>query len=306
LISTLIEVRVPPAGNCDNFSNLVQATQISKLPLRQQDVIFWVGAGASPRLWPNDKSIVCAPAPANEPKAERDKVPFAGSLRPGWNALLVQRSQENASPYLSLLVEHKDRKDARAMTSALAERGDWERSFETLDRQIRLVEQERRLLAAKADHLRRTNDFVRRAQWPEAIAAMTVALGVDSREHATWYRIAPLFVEAGDVAGYDRHRRALLGRYGERNDPQVAERTAKACLILPGSTDVIRRAAGLAGLAVDQGAQAGGLLPYFLLASGLAEYRRSTSPPPRSRSVHRSPSKPRAGTGVYRPISCSP
>ena len=99
------------------------------------------------------------------------------------------------------------------------------------------------------------------------------AIELDPAEHSTRYHIAPLLVEAGDVTGYDRHRRALLDRYGSTDSPQVAERTAKACLLLPGPPDVIRRAAGLAGLALDQGAEAGGLLPYFLLASGLAEYR---------------------------------
>ena len=32
--SALIEVRVPPASNCDYFSKIFQATQVSKLPLR--------------------------------------------------------------------------------------------------------------------------------------------------------------------------------------------------------------------------------------------------------------------------------
>jgi WD40 repeat protein/serine/threonine protein kinase len=242
--------------------------------LREQDVILRIDGGARLRIWLNGTSIAAgAPVPAREVEAEQDKVRLAAFLHAGWNTILVQPSQEKAPHYLRLLVEPKDRKGEQAMTRALAERGDWERSFETLDRQARLVmEQERRSLEA-AGHLRRANDFVRRAQWPEAISAMTLAIGLDPGERATWYHLAPVFVESGDVAGYDRHRRALLDRYGSTESPQVAERTAKACLLLPGPPDLIRRAAGLAGLALDQGAEAGGLLPYFLLASGLAEYR---------------------------------
>jgi hypothetical protein len=101
---------------------------------------------------------------------------------------------------------------------------------------------------------------------------MTLALGADPGDHATWYRAASLFAEADDVAGYDRHRRALLDRFGATKDPHVAGRTARACLLLPGPPDVIRRAAGLAGLAADQGGKVW-VFPSLLLASGLAEYR---------------------------------
>ena len=129
------------------------------------------------------------------------------------------------------------------------------------------------MLEVKEGHQRRARESIRRAQWPEAIVAMTRLIESDPAEHATRYHIATLFVEAGDLTGYDRQRRALLDRYSSTESPQVAERTAKACLLLPGPPDVIRRAAGLAGLAMDHRAEARGILPYFLLVSGLAEYR---------------------------------
>ncbi len=239
--------------------------------LREQDVILRVGAGARPRLWLNGTAIVAGgPAPAQDVQAEADKVPRAGSLRAGWNTLLVQRSGEKAQPYLSLLVEPKD---APTMTGAPAERSDWEWSFETVERQARQVEQERLALEIMKGYRRQVRESIRRAQWPEAIVAMTRLIESDPAAHSTRYYLAALLVEADDVTGYDRHRRALLDRYGSTDSPQVAERTAKACLLLPGPADEIRRAAGLAGLAADQGAKAGGLRPYFLLASGLAEYR---------------------------------
>jgi len=97
--------------------------------------------------------------------------------------------------------------------------------------------------------------------------------GLNPGEQTNWYYLAPIFVEAGDVAGYDRHRRALLDRYGSTDSVQVAERTAKACLLLPGPSDVIGRAAELAGFAVNRGAEDAGLLPFYRLAAGLAEYR---------------------------------
>src|SRR5262249_39184029 len=64
-----------------------------------------------------------------------------------------------------------------------------------------------------------------------------------------------------------------LDRYGSTDSPQTAERTAKACLLVPGPSGDIRRAARLAEVAMDHAAEAGGTRPYFVLASGLAEYR---------------------------------
>ena len=67
--------------------------------LRDQDVILQVGAGARPQLWLNGTWIAARePAPAKEVEAEQEKVPLAGSLRAGWNTLLVQRSGEEGAP----------------------------------------------------------------------------------------------------------------------------------------------------------------------------------------------------------------
>ena len=238
---------LPPSGT----RGTLYATRIYSL--REQDVILRVGEGARPQLWLNGTLIAPgAPAPADEVEKERDKVPFATSLRAGWNTLLVRPSREMEPHFLSLLVEPA-RKDTQVMARAPADRGDWERGFETLDRHDRMENQKRRALEI-AVHRRRAEDFVRRAQWSEAIAEMNRAIELDPDEHETWYFLAPLFVEARDGAAYDRHRRAMLDRWHNTDDPRLAERTAKACLLLPGLPDVIRPAAGLAGLALDRGA----------------------------------------------------
>jgi WD40 repeat protein/tetratricopeptide (TPR) repeat protein len=243
--------------------------------LGEQDVTLWVGAGPGPRLWLNGTSIdVGGPTPVKGNESGPDQVALGVSLRAGWNTILIEPGREKSPPELSLLATPRNPENTRAMTRSRALRGDWERSLETLDREVRLLrEQERRALAV-AGHQRRANDFVHRAQWPEAIAAIMQAIETDPEQHATRYHMATLLVEVGDVTGYDGLRRLLLSRYGGTKDPQVAERTAKACLLLPGPSDVIRQAAGLAEMALDHRAEAGGTLPYFLLASGLAEYRQ--------------------------------
>ena len=64
----------------------------------------------------------------------------------------------------------------------------------------------------------------------------------------------------------------MLERFGKTTDPVVAERTARACLLLPASGDELERAAALADRAVATGAKHR-YFGYFLAAKGLAEYR---------------------------------
>ena len=91
--------------------------------------------------------------------------------------------------------------------------------------------------------------------------------------HNAWVGAASLLARVGDRDGYDRHRRRLLAKYGATLDPTIAERTAKACLLLPGDGAVTAEAARLAGLAVAGADQVPSFANYFLLADGLARYR---------------------------------
>ncbi|WP_202802895.1 tetratricopeptide repeat protein, partial [Singulisphaera acidiphila] len=70
-------------------------------------------------------------------------------------------------------------------------------------------------------------------------------------------------------------RRDLLDRFGELVDPQPAERTGRACLLLPATPEEAGRAALLIDRAIAD-ARTKPLTwtyPYFLFAKGLAEYR---------------------------------
>jgi tetratricopeptide (TPR) repeat protein len=64
----------------------------------------------------------------------------------------------------------------------------------------------------------------------------------------------------------------MLERFGDTQKPEVAEQLAKACLLLSGSLDP-EPAARLADRAVELGSMHK-LLKWFLLAKGIAEYRR--------------------------------
>ena len=73
---------------------------------------------------------------------------------------------------------------------------------------------------------------------------------------------------------YRRARRALLARFFLTSNPYFAERTGRACLLLPASGDELRQAAALTRRAASSDPSVhGGAHPWFMFARGLAEYR---------------------------------
>ncbi len=107
-----------------------------------------------------------------------------------------------------------------------------------------------------------------RLAWQEALAA-------NPPDHNAWFGYAELCLFLGDEDEYRRARRDLLARFGASTDHYVAERTGRACLLLPASEDELRQAAALTEFAVAaRGSdKSSGPRPYALFAKGLAEYR---------------------------------
>jgi serine/threonine-protein kinase len=106
----------------------------------------------------------------------------------------------------------------------------------------------------------------------EARAAWHKELERDPPEHAAWFGYAELCLFLGQHDEYHRARQALLGRFGATTDLLIAERTGRACLLLPASGDELRQATAL----IDRAIAASPFhpaYPFFLFAKGLAEYR---------------------------------
>ena len=74
----------------------------------------------------------------------------------------------------------------------------------------------------------------------------------------------------GDKAEYQRARRDLLAQFGATTDADIAERTGRACLLLPAPKGEFEQAVALTERAVA--AQSGN--PFYLFAQGLARYRQ--------------------------------
>jgi serine/threonine-protein kinase len=99
------------------------------------------------------------------------------------------------------------------------------------------------------------------------------ALEQNPPQHNEWWGYAELCLFLENEGAYRRARQALLKRFGAATDPVVADRTAKACLLLPGAADELHQAAALADRAVAAGPQHP-WFAYFQLVKGLAEFRQ--------------------------------
>jgi serine/threonine-protein kinase len=90
-----------------------------------------------------------------------------------------------------------------------------------------------------------------------------------------WFGYAELCLFLGQQEEYRRARRALLDLFGATTGPYLAEPVGRACLLLPGTKDELRKAAGLTDRAVAaKGSTPAWIYRYFLFAKGLAEYRQ--------------------------------
>jgi tetratricopeptide (TPR) repeat protein len=108
----------------------------------------------------------------------------------------------------------------------------------------------------------------------ETRAAWEKLLELHPPDHDSWYGYAELCLFLGREEDYRRARWALLKGFGATTNPFEAERTARACLLLPGTDDELRLAVALAERAVAEREGDKWAHPYFEFVHALAEYRR--------------------------------
>lgn len=132
-------------------------------------------------------------------------------------------------------------------------------------------------IAPLDSHAQKTlRDALIRLRKPEeARSAWQKALEAGPPNHDAWFGYAELCLFLRKEDEYRRARNDLLARFRHTSDPQVAERVARACLLLPGTEDELRQAAALADrAAAAKGAKHEWARPYFVFAQGLASYRQ--------------------------------
>ena len=89
--------------------------------------------------------------------------------------------------------------------------------------------------------------LMRQGKEKEARAAWQQALEAKPTEHDAWYGYAELCLFLGKEDEYRRARKALLAAFGTTADPYIAERTGRACLLLPATGDDLRQAVASRG-----------------------------------------------------------
>ena len=112
-----------------------------------------------------------------------------------------------------------------------------------------------------------------RGHWATAITNYSLVVQVVPDDPNAYHQLAALLVKVGDVEGYRRHCQKLLQQFGKTSDPNIAERTAKACLILPQSGADPATISRLADIAVASG-PTNRDFSFFQLAKGLSEFRQ--------------------------------
>jgi hypothetical protein len=103
-------------------------------------------------------------------------------------------------------------------------------------------------------------------------AAFDRGLELDAADHMQWYRAAAVHLAAGDGEGYRRACREMLRRFGNTSQAEVAERTAKTCLLAPDAVADLDHVLKLAELAVTD-TERSGYYRWFVFNKALAEYR---------------------------------
>jgi serine/threonine protein kinase/tetratricopeptide (TPR) repeat protein len=119
--------------------------------------------------------------------------------------------------------------------------------------------------------------YGRRGEWPASIRNFSRSLSAEPTNHLPYQCLGPLLVQVRDLDGYQKHRERVLAQFGQTDDPSVAERMAKDCLILPPRDTELAKIAKMADMAATA-SPTNNAWPYHLFVKGLAEYRQGHFP----------------------------
>jgi WD40 repeat protein/serine/threonine protein kinase/tetratricopeptide (TPR) repeat protein len=223
------------------------------------------------RLWLNGQLVHEKPA-GHPATPDGDAVP--ATLEAGWNTLLAKVVNATGEHALYLRLSGEPADLAWASSSALIERGRWDEAERVVTEELEKRQNHAPTRAlAERFYRQRADADAGRGEWTRLAADYAQLLNLRPEDHTLWYWAGTVLAELGEAPAYQKHRRAMLERFGTTEDPMIAERTAKVCLLLPADADELKRLGALAERAVTHGVGRAEL-PYFHLVRGLAEYQR--------------------------------
>jgi tetratricopeptide (TPR) repeat protein/predicted Ser/Thr protein kinase len=117
--------------------------------------------------------------------------------------------------------------------------------------------------------------LIKLARSAEALADWKQDLAALPRSFDEWFGFAELYLFLKDEGEFRRARRDLLAQFGATDNPDVAERVGRACLLMQTSDDELKQAVALAERAVAVGREGHEFnYPYYRFAEGLARCRQ--------------------------------
>jgi Flp pilus assembly protein TadD len=113
----------------------------------------------------------------------------------------------------------------------------------------------------------------RAGRFDEAVPDFDKAIELDPEDHWYWFYRGCVLACTGNSEAYRAHCAAMLRQFGGTTDRNIADRTAKTCLLRPDATPDLAGQLRLVDVALAPGGNEDEL-PWFLLLKGLAEYRQ--------------------------------
>ena len=117
------------------------------------------------------------------------------------------------------------------------------------------------------------NYLARKGEWKPAAEQFSKLIRLEPRNHHAYQALAALYVQMGDLRSYSELRTQILTTFGSiTNEPRIADRMAKSCMIVQPNPIDYATIAQLANVTVTYDTNAANT-PWFQFCKGFAEYR---------------------------------
>jgi len=118
------------------------------------------------------------------------------------------------------------------------------------------------------------NYLARKGEWQQATEKFLKLVRLEPNNHHAYQALAALYAQMGKLHSYQEVRARILATFGSiTNDPRIADRMAKSCLILPPEPQDLAKIARLADISVTFDANSAANA-WFQFCKGFAEYRQ--------------------------------